>query len=173
MRELTKFLKDIYQIIEFSSQESLFAKVFHERNGFLSITRDANAEGEKTIFLEETDFTRAIEKNSTDAIILNCTGWNELRALQKTVGTVFFFERITAFNIIFLFYFLLRGKLAFCQAAIPPANLLMFVKPSFFSTLQAGAARLPVMIMGLLLCASSSPIRSFILACGICIEFRM
>jgi len=109
MRELTKFLKDIYQIIEFSSQESLFARVFHERNGFLSITRDKNEEGEKTIFLKETDFTRAIEKNSTDAIILNCTGWNELRALQKTVGTVFFFERITAFNIIFLFYFLLRG----------------------------------------------------------------
>ena len=109
MRELTKYLKDNYRVIEFSSQESLFDKLFHARKRLLSVTRNKDAEGEKTIFLEGEHFTRAIGKNSADVIILNCAGWNELRALQKAVGTLLFFERFTAFNVIFLFYFLLMG----------------------------------------------------------------
>jgi len=108
MRNIKKLLKESYRVIEFSSRKSIFSMGFSKGDNLLTILKKKNNFGDKTIFLEGEDFTNAIIKNSTDVIIINNAGWAELKALQKTIGPVFFLERITVFNIIFLSYFLLK-----------------------------------------------------------------
>jgi len=43
---------------------------------------------------------------------MNCTGWNELKSLQKTAEAKFLFERITLLNIIPILYFLAKGLIS-------------------------------------------------------------
>ena len=109
MKELNNFFNKKYRIIEFRFKSSLFSSQTIQANNFLSISKKGDCKEGTTVSLGEKNFISAIEKNSSDVIVLNCAGWNELRSLQKTAEAKIFFERITLYNIIPIIYFLLKG----------------------------------------------------------------
>ena len=110
-RNLNKIISKDFRIIEFSTKKGTVQNHISIGNRFLSIVKSTDVISKNTISLSKRDFIHAITNNSSDVIVLNCAGWNELKALQNKVRTKHFFERITGFNIFFLFYFLLKGIL--------------------------------------------------------------
>ncbi len=112
MKNLSDFLNKEFRIIEFSSKNSFFEKNQNKNNKLLTIVKNNNLNEGKTIFLGGKNFTRAIRKNSSDILILNASGWKELRALQNTPEAKFLFERITLLSLVPIIYFLIKSLLA-------------------------------------------------------------
>jgi len=112
MKKLDNFLNEKLQIIEFSNKSSFFTNRFKKSDNYLSIIKNCENKDGNTISLTERNFLIAIEKNSSDVIVLNCAGWNELKSLRNTPEAKYLFERITVLNIIPILYFLARGLLS-------------------------------------------------------------
>jgi len=134
LKNLNKILGKDYRVIEFASKKSFFVNQTLRRDKFLTIVKSQNIIGDNILSLSREKFLKAIRQNSTDVLVLNCAGWSELKALQNKVGAIFFFERITGFNIPFIFYFLLKGilrrRLKF--------NGIYYLKRGFIFTLYLG-----------------------------------
>jgi len=111
LKNLNEILGEDYRVIEFSLKKSLIINQAVSRDKLLTIVKSQNTIGDTVLSLNKEKFIKAIRQNSTDVLVLNCAGWSELKALQNKIGTIFFFERITGFNIPFLIYFLLKGIL--------------------------------------------------------------
>jgi serine/threonine protein kinase len=109
MKKLSDFLNKNLRIIEFSSKSSFFSNQSIKTDKFLSIIKNEDRKESTTICLGEENFLQAIKKNSSDAIIMNCTGWKEIRSLQKTAEAKFLFERVKISNIIPIIYFFVKG----------------------------------------------------------------
>jgi serine/threonine protein kinase len=109
MNKLTDFLKNNLRIIEFNSKNSFFPKQSIKSDKFLSIIKNGDCKESTTVCLGKENFLQAIKKNSSDAIIMNCTGWKELKSLQKTAEAKYFFERITLFDFIPIIYLFVKG----------------------------------------------------------------
>ena len=105
MKNLNEILGEDYRVIEFSLKKSLIINQAVSRDKLLTIVKSQNTIGDTVLSLNKEKFIKAIRQNSTDVLVLNCAGWSELKALQNKIGTIFFFERITGFNIPFLIYF--------------------------------------------------------------------
>ena len=112
MKKLDNFFNKKLRIIEFSNKSSFFTNHTRETNNLLSIIKNRRIKYGNTISLTEKNFIRAIEKNSSDVIVLNCAGWDELSSLRNTPEAKFFFERIILLNIIPILFFLARGLLS-------------------------------------------------------------
>jgi hypothetical protein len=111
LKNLTEIISQDHRVIEFSAKKSIVENYTTRRDRFLAIVNFPNVHSKTTIALSKDKFIKSITHNSSDVIIINCAGWNELKALQNKVGTKLFFERITAYNIFFLIYFLVTGIL--------------------------------------------------------------
>jgi len=111
VKNINKILGEDYRIIEFSSKKSFFENHAVRKDKFLTIVKSQNIAGDTVLSLNKEKFIKSIKQNSTDILVINCAGWNELNALQNKVRAIFIFERITGFNILFLSYFLLKGIL--------------------------------------------------------------
>ena len=112
MKKLSDFLKNNLRIIEFNSKNSFFPNQSIKTDKFLSIIKNGDCKESTTVCLSEENFLQTVKKNSSDAIIMNCTGWNELRSLQNTAEAKYLIERITVLNIIPAIYFLVKGWLS-------------------------------------------------------------
>ncbi|MCZ6703973.1 MAG: hypothetical protein O6940_13165 [Ignavibacteria bacterium] len=112
MKKLSDFFNKKYRIIEFSIKSSFFSNRIIKTDNFLSIIYNGDSNESTTVSLSEGNFIRAIGKNSSDVIIMNCAGWNELKSLQKTAEAKFLFERIILLNIIPILYFLAKGLIS-------------------------------------------------------------
>lgn len=109
MKRLDNLFNRKLRILEFSSKSSFFAVRTRKCNNFLTIRKNGDANEYNTISVADKNFTSTIEKNSSDLIILNCSGLKELRSLQKTVEARYLFERITLLNFLPVIYFLIKG----------------------------------------------------------------
>ena len=109
MKKLSDFLKNNLRIIEFNSKNSFFPNQSIKSDKFLSIIKNGDCKESTTVCLGKENFLQAIKKNSSDAIIMNCTGWKELKSLQKTAEAKYFFERITLFDFIPIIYLFVKG----------------------------------------------------------------
>ena len=112
MKKLSDFFNKKYRIIEFSIKRSFFSNQTIETDNFLSIIKNGDSDESTTVYLSGGNFIRAIEKNSTDVIVMNYAGRKELKSLQKTAEAKFLFERITLINIIPILYFLAKGLIS-------------------------------------------------------------
>ena len=112
MKKLSDFLNKNLRIIEFSSKRTFFPKQSTKTDKFLSIIKNGICKDSTTVCLSEENFLQTVKNNSSDAIIMNCTGWKELRSLQKTARARFLYERITISNIIPVIYFFVKGILS-------------------------------------------------------------
>ena len=109
MKELSEYINKNSRIIEFNFKSSFFQNQSINIDNLLSIYKNGNGKANTTVTLNKENFITAIRKNSSDVIVMNCTGWKELKSLQKTAEAKLFFERITLGNIIPIIYFLLKG----------------------------------------------------------------
>ena len=112
MKKLTDYLKNNFRIIEFNSKKSFFSNQSIKTDKFLSIIKNGECKDNTNVCLSEEIFLQTVKKNSSDAIIMNCTGWKELRSLQKTARARYLFERIVISNIIPIIYFFVKGSLS-------------------------------------------------------------
>ena len=112
MKKLSDFFNKKYRIIEFSIKRSFFSNQTIETDNFLSIIKNGDSDESTTVYLSGGNFIRAIEKNSSDVIVMNYAGRKELKSLQKTAEAKFLFERITLINIIPILYFLAKGLIS-------------------------------------------------------------
>jgi hypothetical protein len=110
-KNLNKIISKDLRIIEFSAKKSVVQNYTSIRNRFLSVLKSSEVPEDNTITLQKKKFIHSITQNSSDVVILNCAGWKELKALQSNTGAKLFLERINAYNIFFLVYFLFTGIL--------------------------------------------------------------
>lgn len=109
MKKLSKILHSDYRVIEFAFRKSLLSKVSTHNTKLLTIIKNAEEKVDSSLELNYKDFIYAIEKNSTDVIIVNRSGFRELNSLLRTAEAQFGFVKITFFNAFLLPYFLLKG----------------------------------------------------------------
>ncbi|MGB5896179.1 MAG: hypothetical protein WBG58_18540 [Ignavibacteriaceae bacterium] len=109
MKKLENLFNKKLRIIEFSNKSSFFTTHIGNANNFLVIIKSRHNKDGNTISLIDKNFIKAIGKNSSDLIILNSSGWNELRSLQKTAEAKYLIGRVTVLNIIPVIYFLFKG----------------------------------------------------------------
>ncbi len=109
MKKLNSILQFEYRIIEFTNSKSLLREFFPNNCKLLSISKNSANNDNNVFKLNKIDFTHAIEKNSTDIIVLNDSGFRELNALLRTAEAQLCFTKITIFNLFLLPYFLLKG----------------------------------------------------------------
>ncbi len=109
MKKLIKILQSEYRIIEFTHLKSLLKEFFPNNSQFLSVLKNIKKDDHNLFKLNKIDFIHAIEKNSTDIIVLNDSGFRELNALLRTAEAQLCFTKITLFNFFLLPYFLLKG----------------------------------------------------------------
>jgi predicted Ser/Thr protein kinase len=112
MKKLENLFNKNLRIIEFSNKSSLFTIHTRKTNNFLSIINNGDSNESTIVSLSGGNFIIAIEKNSSDVIVMNCAGWNELKSLQKTAEAKYLFERITVLNTITILYFLAKGLIS-------------------------------------------------------------
>lgn len=110
VKNLLKILNKSHRIIEFSKRSSLLPEQIVEDDNYLTILRENNniQNSNRSIILDSRNYLDAITKNSCDIIILNSSGIRELKALQNTHTAIYFFQRLTLFNLIFAIYFLAK-----------------------------------------------------------------
>ena len=109
MKELSEYINKSSRIIEFSFKSSFFENQNIKTDNFLSIVKNGNGKVSTSVALSADNFITAIKKNSSDAIVMNCNGWKEIKSLQKTAEAKLFFERITLVNIFPITYFFIKG----------------------------------------------------------------
>lgn len=108
MKKLSDFLNKSLRIIEFSRKTNILTQDNIKLYNYLSIINKNNSTDSQTVYLNGKSFITAIYKNSTDVIILNCAGWNEIKVL-KANKTKYVFVRVTLLNFIFVLYFLSKS----------------------------------------------------------------
>ena len=109
MKELSEYINKNSRIIEFNIKNSYFQNQTINAENLLSIFKNGNGKENTNVTLNKENFITAIRKNSSDVIVLNSSGWKEIKSLQKTAEAKLFFERITLINIIPIIYFLIKG----------------------------------------------------------------
>ena len=114
MRGIQQILQESHRIIEFNNQPGLLTEKIINENKFLSIIKgkNGNRDYSGTVILNEMDFIGAIEKNSSDVIILNSTGIAELKGLQNTHNAMYFLEKITLLSLPLVIYYFVKGILS-------------------------------------------------------------
>ncbi|MEJ2195903.1 MAG: hypothetical protein P8X73_13730 [Ignavibacteriaceae bacterium] len=100
MKELSEYINKNSRIIEFNFKNSFFQNQTINAENLLSIFKNGNGKENTNVTLSKENFITAIRKNSSDVIVLNSSGWKEIKSLQKTAEAKLFFERITLINII-------------------------------------------------------------------------
>jgi hypothetical protein len=109
MKKLSKILHSDYRVIEFAFRKSLLSDVSIHNTKFLTIIKNAEEKVDNYLELNDEDFIYAIEKNSTDVIIINRSRFRELNSLLRTAEAQLCFVKITFFTAFLLPYFLLKS----------------------------------------------------------------
>ena len=112
MKKLDNFFNKKFRVIEFTLKNTIFSNHIRNTYNFLTIIKNGNIKNENTISLDGSKFIKAIEKNSSDIIILNCAGWNELKSLQRAYIAKYRFQRINLLNIVPILYFFGKGLIS-------------------------------------------------------------